>query len=156
VCLAVFAIRGCSSSPQFERDASLLLLGFTNRPAANSAIFFLTNNTRAHLACIPEAFEQIQAGTWVRTSLTGYGSRVVRNWVGVKEELLPHEAFTFSVPPPTNGGTWRLIFMCQEQTQVVDPVVDTVRHITDTNAMKTQLRQFSGRRYDVTSPEVPQ
>ncbi len=152
--LGFLAIRGCAGSPRSDRDASLLLLGFTNRPAPSSALFCLTNNSRAHIACVPEAFEQLNAGTWARTPLTGKASRAVRNWIGVEEELRPHQGFAFFVPPPTNRGPWRLIFMCQEQTQLVDPVVNTVRQVSDTNAIKTHLRQFSGRRYYVTSPAV--
>ncbi len=33
--------------------------------------------------------------------------------------------------------------MCQEQKLVVDPVTDAVRRLTDTNAIKTQLRQYA-------------
>ncbi len=72
------------------------------------------------------------------------------------KRMEPSEAFTFMVSPPSTGRAWRRLFMCQEQKLVVDPVTDTVRHLTDTNAIKTQLRQFSGRRYYVTSPEVAQ
>jgi hypothetical protein len=135
-------------------DASLLFLGFTNHPAGSFAVFCLSNSTWAHIACVPQAIEQAKAGTWARTPLTGAGSRALRDWIGFRDELKPGEAFTFQLPRPTNGAAWRVILTCQEQSPVVDPVYDTVRHLTDTNAMNNQLRQFSGRRYDVTSPEV--
>jgi hypothetical protein len=117
-------------------------------------MFCLTNGTRAHIVCVPEAIEQVSAGAWVRTPLTGGARRPGRDWIGVQEELRAGEAFTFLVPPPTTGAPWRLVFVCQEQSPVVDPVTDTVREHTDTNAMITELRQFSGRRYYVSSPEV--
>jgi hypothetical protein len=123
----------------------------TNLSAASFAVFCLTNGTRMHFVCVPQAFEQVRASAWVRTLLTRR-----RDWIGVREELKPGEGFTFMVPPATTNGTWRLVFMCQEQARLIDPVTDTVRHLTDTNALKTQLRQFSGRRYYVTSPEVAQ
>jgi len=105
---------------------------------------------------VPEAIEQGGAEAWARTRLTPMTGKAsaVRDWIGLQEELRPGEAFIFLVPPPTTIGAWRMVFMCQEQAQVIDPVTDTVRHFTDTNAMKTQLRQFSGRRYYASSPEV--
>jgi hypothetical protein len=140
------------SSP--VQDASLLLLGGTNLPTGSFTIFCLTNGTMAHIVCVPEAIEQVSAGAWVRSPLTGKARRAVRNWIGVQEELRPGGAFTFLVPPPTNAATWKLVFMCQEQAKVIDPVTDTVNHITDAKSRATQLRQFSGRRYYPTSPEV--
>ena len=138
------------------RDASLLFLGVTNLLTGSFAMFCLSNCTRAHIACVPEALELVSAGAWVRTPLTGRASHAVRDWIGVQEELRPGEAFTFLVPPPTTSGAWRLVFMCQEQAQVIDPVTDTVRHLTDAKTRETQLRQFSGRRYYTSSPEVAQ
>ena len=117
-------------------------------------MFCLSNSTMAAIGCVPEAFEQFTTDAWVRTPLTGRWSSAARDWIGVREQLKPGEAFTFLVPSPTTVGAWRLVFMCQEQAQVIDPVMDTVRRLTDTNAIKTQLRQFSGRRYYVSSPEV--
>ena len=105
---------------------------------------------------MPEAFEQPRASAWVRTPLTGRASRTVRDWIGVPEELKPGQSATFMAPPPTTNGTWRLVFLCQEQALLIDPATDMARHLTDTNVMKTQPRQFSGRRYYVTSPEVAQ
>jgi hypothetical protein len=131
-----------------------MLLGVTNLPSGSFAIFCLSNSTGTHIACVPEAFEQPGAGVWVRTPLTGRASRAVRDWIGVPEELKPGEAVTFMVPPPTTSGAWKLVFMCQEQAPLTDPITDTVRHLTDTNAARVQSRQFSGRRYYVTSPEI--
>lgn len=138
------------------RDASLLLVRVPQPPTSGFARFCLTNGTRAHIACVPEAFEQTSAGTWVRAPLTGGAKRAVRDWVGVPETLGPGEATTFLVPPPTTPGPWRLVFMCQEQAQVIDPVMDAARDVTDAKARSTDLRQFSGRRYYITSPEVAQ
>ena len=138
----------------WSRKASLLLLGVTNLPAGNFAVFCLSNSTGTHIACVPEAFEQASAGAWVRTPLTGRASRAVRDWIGVPEELKPGQAVSFMVPPPTTKGAWRLVFMCQERTRLIDPVTDTARHLIDTNAAQVQDRQFSGRRYYVSSPEV--
>jgi hypothetical protein len=146
----VVAIAG--SSPASE--ASLLLLGPTNLPAGTFARFCLSNSTREQIACVPEALEQLTAGTWVQAPFNPGSRSAAANWTGLKNELKPGEACTFLVPPPTNSGRWRLVFMCQERSPVVDPVRDTVRHLTDTNAMKTGLRQYSGRRYHLTSPEV--
>jgi hypothetical protein len=146
----VVAVAGSAPSS----DASLLLLGPTNLPAGTFARFCLSNSTRQRIACVPEAVERLTGGSWVRTPLMGGGSGAVANWIGLKEELKPGEGFTFLVPPPTNAGPWRLVFMCQEQFPVVDPLTDTMRHLTDANAMKTGLRQYSGRRYHLTSPEV--
>jgi hypothetical protein len=78
----------------------------------------------------------------------------VRDWIGVPEELEPGKAVSFMVPPPTTNGAWRLVFMCQERARLKDPVTDTARHLIDTNAAQVQDRQFSGRRYYVSSPEV--
>jgi hypothetical protein len=156
--LGLLAIRGCVVAPRFAKDASLLLLGLTNRSTANSAVFCLTNNTTAHFAYMPQALEQMKAGAWVSTPLNGNVSPAARNWmrgwIGLGNELRPHQALTLLVPPPTNNATWRLIFMCQEQAQASDPVFDTVKHLIDTNAMKNNLHRFSGRRYYVTSPEI--
>ena len=136
------------------RDASLLLLGNTNLSGHSFAILRLTNGSRAHIACMPEAFEQASAGAWVRTPLVNGANRALRGWIGVREELKPSEAFTFLVPPPTTNSVWRFVFMCQEQATLVDPVTDAVRAVTDTNALRNQLRQFSGRRYYATSPDI--
>ncbi len=92
----------------------------------------------------------------MRTPLTGKARAAAGHWIGVQEELMPGESFTFLVPPPTTNAAWRLVFMCQEQQLVVDPVTDRVRHATDSAARESQLRQFSGRRYYVSSPEVAQ
>jgi hypothetical protein len=143
------AVRG--SPPQ---KATLLFLGPTNLPAGSYAVFCLTNETKTPLACVPEAVEQASTNGWMRTSLNGTGGRGMRDWIGVPEELKPGQGFTFLVPSPDSNGTWRLVFMCQEQARLIDPVTDTVRHLTDTNAMQSKIRQFSGRRYYVTSPEV--
>jgi hypothetical protein len=140
------------SSP--AQDASLLVLGVTNLPAGSFTMFCLSNGTRAHIVCVPEAFEQAGAGAWVRTPLTGQASRAVRDWIGVQEELGPGVTFTFLVPPPTTSGAWRLVFMCQEQAPVIDSITDTVKHLTDAKARETQLRQFSGRKYYSSSPEI--
>ena len=141
--------------PSHAEEASLLFVGFTNVPAKGThAMFCLTNSTRAHLVCVPDSVEQATAGVWVRTALTGKASRAVRHWVGLKEELFPGEAFTFSVPPPTTNVAWRLVFLCQERARVVDGASDLLRHVTDTNAAAHQDRRFSGRRYFVMTPEV--
>ncbi len=154
VSVVLLARRGSvAARPVPARDASLLLLGVTNLPTGSSAVFLLRNSTGTHIACVPEAIEQRIAGAWVRVPLTGKAS-AVRDWIGLQEELKPGEAFTLLVPPPINGTSWRLVFMCQEQSQVVDPVTDLVKHLTDTKAVKNQLRQFSGRRYYISSPEV--
>src|SRR5207302_2384008 len=77
-------------------EASLLFIGFTNVPTKGSyAIFCFTNSTRAHIVCVPDSVEQSTGGTWVRTPLTGRANRAVRDWLGIKEELVPGEAFTF-------------------------------------------------------------
>ncbi len=156
--LAVLFVKwgGAKTGPSAPQVATLLHLGSTNLNSLNFAVFCLTNGTSAHFACIPEAFEELNEGIWIRTPLTGRARRVVGNWIGVGEELQPGQAFTFFVPPPTTGAVWRLVFMCQEQAPIIDPVTDTVRHITDTNAVRTNLRQFSGRRYYVVSPQVRQ
>src|SRR5262249_11034332 len=119
------------------QKASLRFLCLTNLPAGSFAVFCLTNCTRAHLACVPEALEQARTNGWVRTPLNGTASNALRDWVGVQEELGPHQGFTFMVPSRATTGTWRLMFECQEHTVLIDPVTDTVRHLTDTNAMKT-------------------
>lgn len=141
-----------SSSP----DASLLLLGLTNLSAGTYAVFCLSNGTRMHIACVPEAFEQAGPSVGMRTTLSNLGGRNARDWIGVPEELKPGQSVTFMVPPPTTNKTWRLVFQCQERGVLVDPVTDAVRHLTDTNAMQTQDRRFSGRRYQVTSHDVAQ
>lgn len=135
------------------REASLQLLGVSNLPAGSFAVFCLSNSTGTDIACVPEAFEQPIAGAWVHTPLTGRASRTVRDWIGVPEELKPGKAVSFMVPPPTNVA-WRLVFMCQERARLIDPVNDTARHLIHTNAAQVQDRQFSGRRYYVSSPEV--
>ncbi len=154
--IALWARRGgAGARPGSATDAALLLLGSTNSATGISFVrFCLSNSTKAQIACLPESFEQLAGGTWARTPVSGMGSSAARNWVGLKEALKPGESMTFLVPPPTNAAPWRLVFMCQERETVIDPLTDTVRHLTGTNAMKTQLRQFSGRRYHVTSPEV--
>jgi hypothetical protein len=141
-----------TSRPQ---DASLDFVGFTNVPIKGQyAMFCLTNGTRVPIVCVPDAVEQLNEGAWMRTPLTGRARRVLRDWIGVQEELRPGEAFTFSVPPPTTNAAWRLIFLCQERAPVTDTASDLVRHVTDTNAASHQDRRFSGRRYFVTTPKV--
>ena len=142
------AASGASSAS----GASLLLLGPTNLSTGSFVGFCLSNCTREEIACVPEAFEQQTQGEWVRAPVTASGSTGMRNWIGLKEELKPGGAFTFLVPTPTNAGLWRLVFICQERSSVVDPVTDTVRHLANTNARNT--RQYSGRKCHVTSPEV--
>jgi hypothetical protein len=137
-------------------QASLLLLGVTNLPSGNFAVFCLSNGSGIDIACVPEALEQASANTWTRTPLTGRASLAVRDWIGVPEEVKPGQSVTFMVPPPSTNKSWRLVFLCQERARLIDPVTDTVHHLTDTNAMQTQGRQFSGRRYYATSPEFVQ
>ena len=154
VVIFLFVRSGIRARASARQDASLLCLDMTNLPAGRFAVFSLTNGTGHHIVCIPEAFEQAKTNTWVRTSLTGRGSLQVRNWVGVREELEPGESFTFMVPPPITNGTWRLVFMCQERALVVDSVTDTARQLTDSKSRNNNLRQFSGRRYYITSSSV--
>lgn len=153
--ILVIVQRGRSrAAPSRPQNAALLLL----RPpaaASNSPVqFCLTNGTGARVACIPAALEQRSGEAWVRLPLTGGGSRALRGWVGVPEVLGPGEARNFTVPAPAATGAWRLVFMCQEQTAVADPVIDTARRLTDAKARSNGLQQFSGRRYEVTSPEL--
>src|SRR5690242_6447888 len=115
--VVLLSMRGRVRAP-LSPDASLAFLDMTNLAAGKFAMFSLSNGTLHHIVCIPEAFEQDSTNTWVRTSLTGRASRPVRSWLGVKEELKPGEAFTFMVPPPVTNDTWRLVFMCQEQSPV--------------------------------------
>jgi hypothetical protein len=144
-----------SGTPAALNDASLLLIGFTNIPSkGRHATFCLTNNTTKHIAFIPDSREQMVAGAWQRTPLSGRARRAVRDWIGLREELSSHEAFTFYVQTPTNSGTWRLVFMCQEREPVKDGVRDVYQHVTDTNAAALQSRVFSGRQYFLRSPEV--
>ncbi len=145
---------GSKTRSPAPKDASLLYLGPANRNNQNFAVFCLTNGTKTHFACIPEAVEELNGSTWVRSTLTGNASRLLRAWIGLREELEPGQAFAFYVPPPATGAVWRLVFICQEQARIIDPVTDTVRHITDTNAARTNIRQFSGRRYYIVSPQV--
>jgi hypothetical protein len=153
--IVLMAKRGSTATqPSKPQDASLLLVRAPKAPTNRLARFCLSNGTSVRMACMPEAFEQMTAGAWARIPLTGGGSRAVRDWIGVPEILGPGEAQTFMVPPPATTGTWRLVFMCQEQTPVADPVINTAGQITDAKARSTGLQQFSGRRYYVTSPEV--
>ncbi len=155
--VVLFGRRGGDAvKPALPRDASLLLVGFTNLPSGSFAVFCLTNGTKAHFACVPRALEEFRGSVWVPTALTGPASRQLRNWIGLREELKPGEAFTFMVPPPTTNETWRVVFMCQEQMPLIDPGTDLARHLTDTKAVKSDLRQFSGRMYFVTSPAIGQ
>jgi len=166
VCLAVALVVGTvlvlrqsarGIRPSYLQDVLLRFVGFTNVPTKGQhAMFCLSNSTTAHIVCVPDSIEQSNAGAWVPTPLTGRARRTVRDWVGVKEELRPGEAFTFLVPPPTTNGAWRLSFLCQERAIITDAASDLVRHVTDTNAAAHQDRQFSGRRYFVTTPEVTQ
>ena len=151
---ALLARRGSPGRNLPAQNAALIFCGFTNLPAGSFAAFCLSNGTAAHFACVPEAFEQANAQGWLRAPLTTGSRRGPRDWMGVPEELSPGQAATFLVPPPASNGAWRLVLLCQEQARLVDPVTDTVRHLTDSNATATQLRQFSGRRYFVTSPAI--
>jgi hypothetical protein len=155
---AVFILRlPVIRAPSPPPEASLVFVGFTNvLTKGQHAMFCFSNSTRAHIVCVPDSVEQSNAGGWMRTPLTGRASRAVQDWLGVKEELLPGEAFTFSLPPPTTEAPWRLLFLCQERAPVADTASDLVRHVADTNAAADQSRQFSGRRYVVTTPEVTQ
>lgn len=153
--VVLVATRGSTvARPLPARDASLLLLGLTNFPRGSFAIFCLSNSTRMHIACISAAFAEASAGAWTSTPLTGRASRAVRDWLGVPEELKPSQAVSFLVPVPTNSGAWRLVFMCQEQTPITDAMTNIVRQLTDTNAARLQSRQFSGRSYFVSSPQI--
>lgn len=152
--IALLIKRGRVAAPPASRDALLLLLGVTNLPAGSFAVFCLSNSTGTAIACVPEAFEQSSAGSWVRTPLAGSPRGAVRDWIGVPEELDAGKAVSFMVTPPTTNGTWRVVFMCQERARWIDPVTDAGRHLIDTNAAQVQDRQFSGRRYYVRSPEV--
>jgi hypothetical protein len=143
-----------AAHPPSVPDASLLFLSTTNLPGGSFVSLCLSDSTSQQIALVPEAFELRIADAWTRAPLTPGGRTAASNWSGLKNELKPGESCTFLVPPPTNAGAWRLVFMCQERSAMVDPVTDTVRHLADTNAAKTGLRQYSGRRYHVASPEV--
>jgi hypothetical protein len=156
VVTVLLLFRRASGTPDasLSEDATVLLIGFTNISSKGKhAMFCFTNNTTTHIAFVPDSLEQKVEGAWVRTPLTGRAGRVVRNWIGLREELSPEGAFNFYVPT-TNGGTWRLVFMCHERARVRDSVSDVYRHVTDTNAAAVQSRVFSGRRYSLTTPEV--
>src|SRR5689334_6758035 len=57
--VVLLARRGSSvARPLTAHDASLLVVGLTNFPKGSFAIFCLSNNTVAHIACVPEAFEE--------------------------------------------------------------------------------------------------
>src|SRR6476660_651526 len=112
--VVLLARRGSSvARPLPARDASLMVLGFTNLPKGSFAILSISNNTSAHIACVPEALEESSAGPWTRTPLTGRASRAVREWIGVREELKSGQAASFLVPPPTDSRPWRIVFMGQ-------------------------------------------
>lgn len=135
-------------------NASLLLVAATNTVSGPIATFVLSNGTPAHICCVPEAIERQTNGAWARMSLFGNGQRLTRKWKGVPEELQPKQAARFTIPAPWTNATWRLVFSCQEQRPVADRVADVVSHIKNATAAETNLRQFSGRRYSVTSAEV--
>ena len=141
--------------PSASRDATILLVGFTNlSDKGRHAIFCFTNDTRAPIVLVPDSLEQLVDGAWVRAPLSGRARRVVSDWIGLREELPPGKAFHFHVPTAANDGKWRLVFMCQERARVRDGVSDVYRHVTNTNAAALQSRVFSGRQYFLTSPEV--
>ena len=145
---------GFATGRSEPRDASLICLGVTKLPKGSFAIFCLSNSTGQDVACVPEAFEERNAGGWVRMPLTRGARGGVRDWIGVPEELRSGQGTSFLVPEPTTNSTWRLVFMCQERARLMDAVTDTARHFLDTNAAQVRERQFSGRRYYISSPEV--
>ena len=65
VSLVLLAKRGgAAMRSSTAQDTSLLLLGVTNVPTGSFAVFCLSNGTRRHVVCVPEAFEQAGAGAW--------------------------------------------------------------------------------------------
>lgn len=136
--------------------ATLIFTGMTNSSSGKVARFVLTNGTSAHVVAMPIAFEYQTNNVWKQVPLLGNNYyRLIRRWTGLPEELRAGRAASFIVPPPYTNCNWRLIFNCQEQRPIIDTAHDTVRHFTATNAVQKGTRQFSGRHYLITSPEVP-
>ncbi|MFN7139359.1 MAG: hypothetical protein ACK4UN_08480 [Limisphaerales bacterium] len=154
----VFSLRKPTPDlPQPTRGGPVAtLLGTTNVSGQTvAAQFHITNQSDQILVCSPEAIEFLENGVWINKPLVGKAMwRASREWIGFREELKPHSAFTFTVPSPTNNLDWRVVVACQERAAVRDTVADIVSNVTATNAAQKNAQQFSGKRYSITTPAV--
>ena len=155
----VLLLRGKPTAPlpSPDQDAKVLLVGFTNiPPKGRFAMFTFTNGTQRPIVVTADAVEEFVSGAWRRSELRGRARRWIAAWVGFREYFRPGEGCVFFVPPPVTNVSWKVVLHCQERAPIIDAGRDAVRHITDTNAAAHQDQVFSGRKYVVITPQVPE
>jgi len=136
-----------------QQSGSFVLLGFTNFPAAGRpAVFCLTNGTRSEFAYCPEAIEQRTKTGWITNRVPPWPS----GWIGLRSVLAPAQSITFYVPVVTSSVPWRLSLVCAESAGATERARNFVRSVRESicAGRETVSRTFSGRRYEILSPEV--
>lgn len=162
----LLAINGWRDQGRATHEASLVFLGFTNVPGKGErAIFFCTNDSTKPICFLVENFDTSFSGVWEthrldtrdgKGSLTGEASQWLGGFIDTPKRLDPQEGGVFYVPPPVTNATWRVRFLCVEQT-----VGDRIRNHTiggvelPPDAVTSGNGEwFTGRRYKLLSTNV--
>jgi hypothetical protein len=149
-------------------------LGFTNLSGKRLATFAMTNASSSPVALGVDCFQELVSGNWTRRALTN-GSTVTPEahaWLssfmdwGGRDNLDSGEGFVFHAAAPITNGSWRIQFLIQERD-----ARDGWRSMWKTipsnswaipsdpkrpNRRFFGWRIFSGPRYTITTPEVPE
>jgi hypothetical protein len=149
--------RSGSTEQQTPQGVTAISLGVTNAENGRRfAIFQLTNGTRTEVGFLIEAFEQLAPGEsnqWTRTTLRGAGRSWINEWSGaLKNMLAPGSTYTFAAPPPVTNAAWRIVFRCFERQALRDRSRELVLGFTNSSARNDRV--FSGRNYQVITPDV--
>lgn len=141
------------ASSKAQQTGPHLFLGFTNLPAAGRhAVFCLTNGTESEFAYHTEFIMESTETGWTTNRPPPWPS----GWIGLQSLLPPALSHTFYVPAPTSSFPWRLQFVCQPSAGWAERTRDFVSSVKASVAAGSPAwsRTFSGRRYEILSPEV--
>jgi len=162
----LLAINGWRDRSTAMQRASLIFFGLTNVPGKGElGIFFCTNDSTKPICFLVENFDTSFSGSWEthrldngdgKGSLTGEASQWLRGFIGTPSRLNPHEGKVFYVPPPVTNSSWRVRFLCVEQTfgdrirkHTIGGVELPPDAVTSGNG-----DWFTGRRYKLLSAEI--
>ena len=178
LCLILLMRRGSeANTSQASRGISLALHGLTNIPTKGDvAVFFVTNAGPEHTSFSPDAFEYLKAEVWVTNSLRNkrrdgwlvWQSESTGNprrgkWVNMRSVSFKSGASgLIAAPMLVTNAPWRLHFHCVERATgsqgIADRASDLFLHTSSvvTNGSARNQMTYSGRQYELISPELSQ
>ena len=152
------AARSGKRKPQ--QQAMLTFLSYTNFGVPDGkrrvrydrfAAFCLSNASPLRATYGAESVEVWTEAGWQTNWLRGTPT----NWLHFSSGFGPGQSSIFLVPPPTNSK-WRIRLGLQEHATGWDGYRDRFDDYRVNRRNTTKREMFSGRRYELTSPEVTQ